>query len=244
MTPRRRSPCACSRRRPVRPVRRAPRQRGASIVTRRTLADLPRVSGVPPAASASGFATIAPVRVVSSLERLPTVAAPWARRTLRLAQRLVALGVALGGKAGVHLGHQWVLVEPQYPGSVCCVGSPPRRSPRPPSWRGRFRPAQTPDLRHHPGGPGASAAGGVAPRSTKETVAQCGSGRIRGRDCTRSVDRLCRRRTARVSHGHPGRRPLSSDAKSPGSAGPGVQHAQPGSRRGQWADAPAARPPA
>ena len=40
-------------------------------------------------------------------ERLPTVAAPWARRTLRLAQRLVALGVALGGKAGVRLGHAW-----------------------------------------------------------------------------------------------------------------------------------------
>jgi len=43
-------------------------------------------------------------------ERLPTVAAPWARRTLRLAQRLVALGVALGGTAGVHLSHQWDLV--------------------------------------------------------------------------------------------------------------------------------------
>jgi transposase len=43
-------------------------------------------------------------------ERLPTVVAPWARRTLRLAQRLVALGVALGGTAGVHLGHQWDLV--------------------------------------------------------------------------------------------------------------------------------------
>jgi transposase len=42
-------------------------------------------------------------------ERLPTVAAPWARRTLRLAQRLVALGVVLGGTAGVHLGHQWDL---------------------------------------------------------------------------------------------------------------------------------------
>src|SRR5207245_2023827 len=42
-------------------------------------------------------------------ERLPTVVAPWARRTLRLAQRLVALGVALGGTAGVHLGHQWAL---------------------------------------------------------------------------------------------------------------------------------------
>jgi transposase len=42
-------------------------------------------------------------------ERLPTVAAPWARRTLRLAERLVALGVALGGQAGVRLGHAWDL---------------------------------------------------------------------------------------------------------------------------------------
>jgi transposase len=42
-------------------------------------------------------------------ERLPTIAAPWARRTLRLAQRLLALGVALGGKAGVRLGHAWDL---------------------------------------------------------------------------------------------------------------------------------------
>jgi transposase len=39
-------------------------------------------------------------------ERLPTVAAPWARRTLRLAQRLVAIGLALGGKAGAHLSQQ------------------------------------------------------------------------------------------------------------------------------------------
>jgi transposase len=37
-------------------------------------------------------------------ERLPTVAAPWARRTLRLAQRLADLGVALGGTAGGALG--------------------------------------------------------------------------------------------------------------------------------------------
>ena len=34
---------------------------------------------------------------------------PWARRTLRLAQRLVALGIALGGTAGVRLGHAWDL---------------------------------------------------------------------------------------------------------------------------------------
>jgi transposase len=43
-------------------------------------------------------------------ERLPQLVAPWSRRTLRLAQRLVALGVALGGTAGVQLGHQWDLV--------------------------------------------------------------------------------------------------------------------------------------
>jgi transposase len=40
-------------------------------------------------------------------ERLPTVAAPWARRTLRLAQHLIAVGLALGGKAGVHLSQRW-----------------------------------------------------------------------------------------------------------------------------------------
>jgi transposase len=43
-------------------------------------------------------------------ERLPTVAAPWARRTLRLAQRLVAVGLALGGKAGAHLSQQLDLI--------------------------------------------------------------------------------------------------------------------------------------
>ena len=43
-------------------------------------------------------------------ERLPTVAAPWARRTLRLAQRLIALGLALGGMAGMQLGQAWDVV--------------------------------------------------------------------------------------------------------------------------------------
>jgi transposase len=43
-------------------------------------------------------------------ERLPTVAAPWARRTLRHAQRLIALGLALGGKAGEQLGQAWDVV--------------------------------------------------------------------------------------------------------------------------------------
>jgi transposase len=42
-------------------------------------------------------------------ERLPAVAAPWARRTLRLAQRFVDLGLALGGKAGGRLSQRWGL---------------------------------------------------------------------------------------------------------------------------------------
>lgn len=38
-------------------------------------------------------------------ERLPQVAAPWARRTERLTQHLIAIAVALGGRAGSRLGH-------------------------------------------------------------------------------------------------------------------------------------------
>src|SRR5262245_36357033 len=47
-------------------------------------------------------------------ERLPTVAAPWARRTLRLVQRLVALGLALRGRAGVYLSHAWDIAESRH----------------------------------------------------------------------------------------------------------------------------------
>jgi len=39
-------------------------------------------------------------------ERLPGVAAPWARKTTRLAGRLTAVGLALGGSAGVRLGRK------------------------------------------------------------------------------------------------------------------------------------------
>ncbi len=42
-------------------------------------------------------------------ERVPTVATPWARHTLRLAQHLVAVALALGGKAGVRLSQRWGL---------------------------------------------------------------------------------------------------------------------------------------
>ena len=37
-------------------------------------------------------------------ERLPGVAAPWARKTVRLSDRLTAVGLALGGVAGARLG--------------------------------------------------------------------------------------------------------------------------------------------
>ena len=100
MTPRHRSPCACARRRPACPVRSAPPRRVASIVTMsapwlicpgqqyRVRLQL-RVR--------KWFCRNRHCRRRIFTERLPTVAAPWARRTLRLAQRLVALGVALGG---------------------------------------------------------------------------------------------------------------------------------------------------
>jgi transposase len=42
-------------------------------------------------------------------ERLPGLVAPWARRTLRLAARLLAIGLALGGAAGVRLSRHFGL---------------------------------------------------------------------------------------------------------------------------------------
>ncbi len=39
-------------------------------------------------------------------ERLPDVALPWARKTTRLARRLTAVGLALGGAAGMRLGRK------------------------------------------------------------------------------------------------------------------------------------------
>ena len=39
-------------------------------------------------------------------ERISQVAAPWSRKTVRLMEQLLALGLALGGAAGAHLGDQ------------------------------------------------------------------------------------------------------------------------------------------
>ena len=78
---------------------------------RRTLADLPwaHYRVVLPLGVRKFFCTNGRCTRRIFTARLPTVAAPWARRTLRLIQRLVALGIALGGKAGVRLGHAWDL---------------------------------------------------------------------------------------------------------------------------------------
>src|SRR3954447_4475808 len=43
-------------------------------------------------------------------ERLPEIALPWARRTQRLDDRLTALGLVLGGRAGVRLGPKFGLI--------------------------------------------------------------------------------------------------------------------------------------
>ena len=52
-------------------------------------------------------------------ERLPDVAEPWARRTLRLADSLLAVGVALGGRAGSRLTQR--LQRPTPPASLLQV---------------------------------------------------------------------------------------------------------------------------
>ena len=61
-------------------------------------------------------------------ERLSTVAAPWARRTLRLAQRLLACGQALGGEAGA-----WLAVRLGLPSSPATLLRLVQAAPPPPA---------------------------------------------------------------------------------------------------------------
>jgi transposase len=42
-------------------------------------------------------------------ERLPGIAAPWSRKTARLATRLTAVGLAMGGAAGARLSHELLI---------------------------------------------------------------------------------------------------------------------------------------
>ena len=131
MTSRRRSPRACSRRSPAHPVRCAPPQHGASIVTTgapwRTCPG--RSIGCAQLRVRKWFCRNRRCRRRIFTERLPTIAAPWARRTLRLAQRLIALGRALGER-GVQLGHVDVVMS-RNTSLRGPASSRSRRSPRP-----------------------------------------------------------------------------------------------------------------
>jgi transposase len=77
----------------------------------RTLADLPwsgyRVTWQLRVRKFFCHNALCPRRIFT--ERLPGVAHPWARRTLRLAARLLAIGLALGGAAGVRLSRHFGL---------------------------------------------------------------------------------------------------------------------------------------
>lgn len=74
----------------------------------RTLADLPCVDfGLTLLIHVSKFFCVNPeCRRRIFTERLPGVAAPWARKTARLVHRLQKIGLALGGAAGARLGAQ------------------------------------------------------------------------------------------------------------------------------------------
>jgi hypothetical protein len=65
-------------------------------------------------------------------ERLPGVASPWARRTLRLTAHLLAIGLALGGAAGVRLSQSLGLIVSRNTllGVIRRTPSPAMTSPR------------------------------------------------------------------------------------------------------------------
>ena len=113
-------------------------------------------------------------------ERLPTVAVPWARRTLRLTQRLVALGMALGEgwdapRPAVGPGR-----EPEHPAARATPAAGPIVSHTQGAGRRRFRPAQTAHLRHDPGGSRAPAARGPAPGAHRRASSPVAPGAPRG----------------------------------------------------------------
>ena len=65
-------------------------------------------------------------------ERLPTIVAPWARRTLRYAEQLAAIALSLGGSAAVRLG-QHLNAEASrntFLRFVTCLSLPERSTPR------------------------------------------------------------------------------------------------------------------
>jgi hypothetical protein len=112
MTPRVRSPSPCARPRPVHPVRCARLRRIASTAT--ASAPSPTCPGrtiacVYSSACASGSAAIATAIAASSPNAYPPWRSPGRAAPCGWPQRLVALGVALGGTAGVRLGHAWGL---------------------------------------------------------------------------------------------------------------------------------------
>jgi len=57
-------------------------------------------------------------------ERLPGVVAPWARRTLRLSNRLTAVAVALGGSAGARLSRELGIAQHAAETDPCGASAP------------------------------------------------------------------------------------------------------------------------
>jgi len=181
-------------------------------------------------ACASGFAAIASCHCRIFTNDCPHCA-PWARRTLRLAQRLVALGMALGGRLGCSLGHQWdVAVSRKHlaapaPPAACTAlptptvlgvddspcGNATRMAPSWWIWSAASRSAPA-------GAHGPSQRSGSWEHPGVEVIARIGSnayaeGLVKGR------------------HRHAGRRPLSSPARISGKRWTGVPHAEPSARR-------------
>src|SRR3954464_11586220 len=65
-------------------------------------------------------------------DRCPGGAAPWARKTVRLADRLTAVGLALGGAAGARLGRTLGLTASRNTLLRLVRRAPPARHPTPP----------------------------------------------------------------------------------------------------------------
>ena len=149
-------------------------------------------------------------------ERLPQLAAPYARRTARLHNEQRQIGFDLGGEAGMRAARRQAM-----PVSAATLlrfvrNAPLDERPTPRDLgRGRLVAAQRTGVRHDPGRPGATPTGrsAVGPFGRHPGTLAAGTSR-RGDHQPRPRQRLCRGCNPRRTRCHPGCRPLSSAPES------------------------------
>jgi len=130
-------------------------------------------------------------------ERLPTIAAPWARRTLRLGPAPIASVWRWAGKPGAPRSRVDVRVSRNTPSCACSAGSRPSFPTPRVLGVDDFPCGSRQNLWHDPGRPRAPSAGGLAPGGAPPRGGAVAAGASRVEDRPGSGQCVCRGRASR-----------------------------------------------